>query len=153
MQLQQVQIASCWNEARNKYGGSSARAAGGAVLGMISRERISPRNAIEDEQWLLSREWLSRAAFLLILAFALLVIGAAFRPLLPIAMIAGAVAFYAIGRFAWHVQRSANARRRYRTHRHTHGVLRILSDWPVPIGLGLTALVIGFALVIAALKR
>jgi len=116
-------------------------------------EPMPPPFDVERDQWLLSREWLARAAFLLIVAFVLLAIGAAFRPLLPIALIAGAVTLYAIGRFMWHIQRSANARRRYRTHRHTHGVLRIMSDWPVPLGLGLAAVVIGFALVIAALKR
>ena len=120
---------------------------------MKTGELVPPPLDAEREQWLLSREWLARAAFLLIGAFVLLAIGAAFRPLLPIAIIAGAVAVYAIGRFCWHIQKSANARRRSRRHRHTHGVPRIMSDWPVPIGLGLAAAVIAFALVIASVRR
>ena len=63
-------------------------------------------------EWDKSRVWLARASFLLIFAFALLVAGSAFRPFLPIALAAGLIAIYAIVRFMWHVQRSANLRRR-----------------------------------------
>ena len=122
-------------------------------MGMESGEHLPPTLNIEREQWLLSREWLARACFLIIVAFVLLAIGAAFRPLLPVAVVAIGVTLYAIGRFGWHVQKSANARRRSHRRRHTHGVLRLMSDWPVPMGLGMTAAVIGLALLIAALKR
>jgi hypothetical protein len=123
------------------------------VIQGIRRITISAILETQREEWDKSRVWLARAAFLLIIAFVLLVIGSAFRPLLPVALVVGCVAFYAIGRFGWHVQRSANARRRSQTRRHVHGVLKVMSDWPVPVGLGITAVVIAFALVVAALKR
>jgi hypothetical protein len=120
---------------------------------MNTDKLIPPPMDTENQQWLLSREWLARAAFLLIAAFVLLTIGAAFRPLLPVALIGVGVALYAVGRFMWHAQRSANARRRSHRRRDTHGELRIMSDWPVPLGLGFAALVVVGTVVIVQLRH
>jgi len=106
-------------------------------------------------EWEKSRTWLARAGFALIVAFVLVVVGTAFKALLPIAIAAGLVAIYAIGRFTWHVQRSANARRRSGARRPANVVLRLMLDWPVPLGFGIAALwiVVGVALVEALKNR
>lgn len=103
----------------------------------------------EKDEWDKSRTWLARAAFLLIVAFAILVVGSAFRPVLPLALVAGLVLLYAVGRFCWHAQRSANARRKRPDRRRLNSILRLMSDWPVPLGFGFAILwiVIGVKLV------
>ena len=104
---------------------------------------------VEAEEWDKGRTWLARAAFLLILAFAILVVGSAFKPVFPLALVAGLVFFYAFGRFCWHVQRSANARRRTPGRRRLNLILRLMSDWPVPLGFAFATLwmVIGVVVV------
>jgi hypothetical protein len=110
---------------------------------------LSVEKHVEKEEWAKSRTWLARAAFLLILAFSILVVGSAFKPVFPLALVAGLVFLYAFGRFCWRVQRSANARRRTPGHRRSNLILRLMSDWPVPLGLGFAILwiVLGVAVV------
>jgi hypothetical protein len=104
---------------------------------------------LEHDDWLLSRTWLARSAAAIIVGFLLLIAGAAYRPLLPIAVIAILVALYAIGRFCWHLQRSANARRRKGRKVFSNPFVRALVYWPVPIGLAfaLVWVVVGVLLV------
>ena len=105
--------------------------------------------SFQQVEWEKSRTWLARAAFALIGAYVLLVIGMLFKPLFPIAIAAGLLALYALGRFCWHVQRSANARRLAGARRPANVVLRLMSDWPVAMGFSLAALwiVVGVKLV------
>jgi hypothetical protein len=110
--------------------------------------------SVQQAEWDKSRTWLARAAFTLILAFVLLVVGSAFRPVFPLALVAGLVFFYAFGRFCWHVQRSANARRRAPARKRLNVVMRLMSDWPVPLGFGFAIvwIVIG-VVVVESLKH
>lgn len=99
----------------------------------------------QQTEWIRSRLWLARSAAFLIAAFVLLIIGSAFRPVLPIAVGVGLISLYAIGRFAWHLQSSANARRRL--HRTRLGLIaRLMSEWPVPVGIVLSLMLMGIGL-------
>ena len=105
------------------------------------------------EEWYQSRQWLGRAAFLLIGAFVLLVASYAFRPLLIGAIGLFLIDLYAIGRYGWHVQRSALEKRHLSEHAKRNPILRMLESYPVPFSVALAVLWIVIGLVVVELMR
>ncbi len=113
---------------------------------MRQHRRLPPRHSPEwTTEYIKSREWAFRACMLMIGA---LLLAAAARLLfgrffIPGMVLSGALfiaVLYSAGRFFWHVQKAAAIARRERAQPISNVMLRLILERPVPLSLGVVAL-------------